>query len=455
MPNNATWSLTLLLTVMQVLVFPVFHFEQNSKGLHLDWFGELSVAHADNHQYTCSMHPFVLQDEPGNCPICGMTLVPVRSDLSGPSNSKAISIDPVTQQNMGIRSATVGRRSLHRTIRTVGLVGYEESRQYSVNSKTDGWIERLYVNETGKFVKKGEPLLEIYSPELIAAQEEFLLSLRNSTALKNNTIPDMSASADRLLESSRKRLRYWDISEQQINRLAQSGEVLKTLVLHATYDGIITQKKVVQGMFVKAGMELIQVSDISSVWVYADIYENELPWAKAGQKAKVFLPYLSEPIQGSVSTVYPYVDPKTRTIKVRIDLANNNLELRPDMYVSVYLEAHAVQDVLAIPMEAVINSGNTKRVFLALADGKFEPREVELGLQGDKGFVEIISGLAENDQVVISAQFLLDSESTTREAIQKMWKPKTITPPATQDAQGANADPIKNDSKGSLEELFK
>ncbi len=429
------------------------HDHSLDEDLHLHDLLGLSEALADDHQYTCGMHPFIIQDEPGTCPICAMDLTPVKSETTGGEGGAgaAITIDPVTQQNMGVRTAQVGRRSLHRSIRTVGVVGYEEPQQYSVNSKTDGWIEKLHVNETGAFVKKGQPLLEIYSPELVAAQEEFLLALRNKKALENSVLPEISSGASRLLESSRKRLRFWDISQKQIDELSQTGKALKTLILHAPYDGVITEKKAYQGMFAKAGMELFQVSDISSVWVYADIYEYELPWVKVGQSTTIELPYRRAPLSGTISTIYPYVEPKTRTVKVRIDLKNPDFELKPDMYVNVRLESESVNNALTIPVEAVLNSGDKQTVFVAEGEGKFAPREIELGLQGEDGFVEVAKGLHEKENVVVSAQFMLDSESTLREAIQKMLKPKA---PTEEKGEDDLDDLFAQDTSEDLESLF-
>ncbi|MCB2184026.1 MAG: efflux RND transporter periplasmic adaptor subunit [Desulfobulbaceae bacterium] len=439
-------------------------------------------ATASEQQYTCGMHPFIIQDGPGTCPICAMDLTPVKAGSTGsatkPSGERkikywvapmdpsyiretpgkspmgmdlvpvyedeaatgsVITIDPVTQQNMGVRTATVTRRDIHRTVSTVGIVGYEEPHQYSVNSKIDGWIERLYVNETGEFVKKNQPLLEIYSPELVAAQEEFLLALRNRDALKGSVLADISAGAERLLESSRKRLRYWDISKNQIEQLEKTGKSSKTLMLYAPYDGVITLKKAYQGMFVKTGMELFQLSDISSVWVYADIYENELPWVKVGGKAQIHVPYRSEPIHGVVSTVYPYVDPKTRTVKARIDLENQDFDLKPDMYVKVELNTESVKDILTVPVEAVLNSGDKQTAFVALGNGKFEPRLVKPGLQSEDGYIEIRQGLLENERVVTSSQFLFDSESTLREAIKKMMPNQKIENPVQKNNDALNS----------------
>jgi Cu(I)/Ag(I) efflux system membrane fusion protein/cobalt-zinc-cadmium efflux system membrane fusion protein len=448
-------------------------------------------------KYTCGMHPFIIQDEPGNCPICGMKLTPVKPDTTGdgvkptgertikywvapmdptyirkePGKSpmgmdlvpvyegeamsgSVITIDPVTQQNMGVRTAHVSLRNLHRTIRTVGVVGYEESQQYSINTKTSGWIERLYVNETGAFVKKGQPLLEIYSPELVAAQEEFLLAFRNKKSLQDNIIPEIAAGADRLLESSRKRLQYWDISAKQIAELERSGKALKTLVLQAPYGGVITRKNANEGMLAQKGVELFTISDISSVWVYADIYEYELPWVKVGQTARIQLPYQHEPLSGKISTVYPYVETKTRTVKVRIDLKNPSFDLKPDMYVNVRIEAQSVMDVLAIPVEAVLNSGEKQTVFVALGEGKFEPRQVKLGIQGEEGYIQVIQGLLANESVVTSAQFMLDSESTLREAIQKMLEPKKDSPAGDKADESLN-ELFENNEIENLDDLFK
>jgi membrane fusion protein, copper/silver efflux system len=443
--------LSLFATTSLHLADPEHHDGQT----HLSDYIGVSEAHADDHQYTCGMHPFILQDEPGTCPICAMDLTPVKSETTGSpsSSSSTITIDPVTRQNMGIRTAAVSRRNLHRTIRTVGVVGYEEPQQYSVNTKIDGWIEHLHVNETGASVKKGQPLLDIYSPELVAAQEEFLLALRNKNALQNSDIPEIAAGAERLLESSRKRLRYWDINDEQIEKLSLTGIALKTLALHAPYDGIITSKKAYPGMYAKAGMELFQISDISSVWVYADIYEYEIPWVKVGQTTRIQLPYNRAPLIGTISTIYPYVEAKTRTVKVRIDLENPDRELKPDMYVNVRMATETVDDVLTVPVEAVLNSGEKQTVFVDLGEGKFEPRNIKLGIQGEEGFVEVKHGVEANEKVVISAQFMLDSESTLREAIQKMIKPKETEHPAV-GTEDSLDDLFSHDEKEDLESLF-
>lgn len=478
----------IFLAILLVLAGSSWH-ELFHKGQPID-----HVYAAEKQQYTCGMHPFIIQDEPGTCPICAMDLTPVKSGSGSATTTpdgerkikywvapmdpsyireepgkspmgmdlipiyedeaavgSVIRIDPVTQQNMGVRFEPVSYRNLQRTIGTVGIVGYEEPKQYSVNSKIDGWIEKLHVNETGKFVKKGDPLLEIYSPELVAAQEEFLLALRNSRTLQNSAITEISAGAKRLADSARKRLLYWDITDKQIKELERSGETKKALVLYAPYDGVITEKKGTQGMFTKAGMELFQISDISRVWVYADIYEYELPWVSEGQAAQIELPYSGTFLSGTVSTIYPYVDKKTRTIKARIDLDNPGFDLKPDMYVKVRLQGQTVQNVMTIPVEAVLYSGEKQRVFVALGAGKFEPRQVKLGLQGEDGFIEVIQGLFADESVVTSAQFMFDSESTLREAIKKMLAPKTAEPKIDDNEELGD---LFDDKKENLDALF-
>lgn len=434
-------------------------------------------------QYTCGMHPFVIQDAPGSCPICGMKLTPVKAE-GGASKATAerkikywqapmdptyirnepgkspmgmdlvpvyeeamsgggIQIDPVTTQNMGVRTEAVSRKNLARTIRTIGLVTYDEPRQYSVNSKIDGWIERLFVNQEGQPVKKGQPLMELYSPELVAAQQEYLLALQNSKKLGQSSFPEIAESAKRLLDASRTRLKYWDVSGKQIDTLEQTGQVRKTLTLYSPQSGVVTMKKVIEGMRVMAGEELIQISDLSKVWVNADIYEYELPWVKVGQMARVELPFGQDKVlEGKITYIYPYLQNETRTVKARIEFANPGLELKPEMYANVLIETEPVANALAIPENAVLKSGKEQTVFVALGEGKFDPRKVKTGVTNDQGMVQILSGLNEGDLVVTSAQFMLDSESKLREAIQKMMEPKTDQPGSSPAAGGKALDDL-------------
>ena len=224
-----------------------------------------------------------------------------------------------------------------------------------------------------------------------------------------------------MLQASQRRLKLWDISDRQIDRLAETRQVRKTLTLFTPYAGVVTHKNATEGLFVKSGMELFQIADLRQVWVHADIYESELGLVKVGQTADIILPFVDgKTVQGTISLIYPYVEPQTRTVKARIDLQNPDLELKPDMYVNVRLKTDPARDVLAIPAEAVLNSGEVQSVFVSLGEGKFEPRQVETGLYSDDGYVEIREGLSADEQVVVSAQFMLDSESQLQEVIRKM-----------------------------------
>lgn len=439
-------------------------------------------------QYTCGMHPFIIQDEPGICPICAMDLTPLKPGTGGDSQAasgpakiihwaspmdptyvrdepgqdymghdlvpvyedgaggSAISIDPVTTQSMGVRTATVSRGDLHREVRTVGRISYDESSQYAVNSKIGGWIERLYVNQTGQLVQKGQPLLEIYSPELVAAQQEYLLALRHQADLAQSPIADIGAGGERLLSAARQRLSYWDISTRQIEQLEKSGEIRKTLTLYAPVSGIVSDKKAVEGMSLKPGMELMQLTDLSRIWVLADLYEYQIPWVKEGQTATVEVPHADNRLlDGTIAYIYPTVDPMSRTVQVRIELPNPGLALKPEMFVNVRLHTQSSKDVLLIPVDAILTSGTRQHVFVALGEGRFEPRVVETGIQGEDGQVQILSGLKQGEQVVTSAQFMLDSESKLREAIQKMMAPKAPASPAADQAGQPEDD---------LEDLF-
>lgn len=452
--------------------------------------GQEDSAVSEATEWTCGMHPFIIQDEPGICPICNMELTPLKAGSSGGGGGEkqvkhwvspmdptyvreapgqdymghdlvpvyeggaggGIAVDPVTQQSMGVRTATVEVRDLQRSLRAVGLVAFDESRQYVVNSKIEGWIERLHVNQSGQPVRKGQPLLEIFSPDLVAAQQEYLLALASSKRLAQSPFAEVADGGKRLLDAARSRLRYWDISEQQIDQLEQTGQVKKSLTLYSPNSGIVTMKTVLQGMRVMAGEELLQIADLSQVWVNAELYEQDLPWVKTGQSARVELPYApGKALEGKVDYIYPYLDGETRTVKARIVFANPGLELKPDMYANVQITTTALKDVLAIPTDAVLRSGQGAVVFVALGDGKFDPRPVETGASGDDGYVEIRAGLRAGEQVVTSAQFMLDSESRLREAIEKMREPQV---PMSSSAPAAETVAPAEAKKQNLDDLF-
>lgn len=375
-------------------------------------------------KYSCGMHPMVIVDEPGSCPICGMDLTPLNVGTKSTS-SRTIHVDAVTSQRMGIRTAVAEKRDLSRRIHTVGLVAFEEPGQHVINSKISGWVEKLHVNETGQRVVAGDPLLEIYSPDLVAAQEELLLALRNRKKMRDSGFPEVISDAEQLLQAARRRLQLWDIDPQQIAALEKSGRVKKSLTLYAPSSGVVSRKQVREGEFINSGKELLEISSISNLWLYADIYEYETSWVKEGQVAEVRFPFASEPLICRISTIYPYLEARTRTIKARIDLPNPGFNLKPDMYADITIISDPIVNALSIPAEAVLYTGKKETVFVALEEGHFEPRTVKVGLHDEEGYVQVLDGIKAGERVVTSAQFMLDSESKLREALQKMLAPET------------------------------
>ncbi|UCE86917.1 MAG: efflux RND transporter periplasmic adaptor subunit [Deltaproteobacteria bacterium] len=390
------------------------------------------------------MDPTYIRNEPGKSPM-GMDLVPVCPGSAEAQPTGTVSIDPAMVQSMGVRSAVVGHRDLARRIRTVGRVTYDERRVAHVHTKVQGWVERLRVEYEGQAVRRGQPLLEIYSPELVSTQEELLVAARYRDATRQSPFPDVSRGGDALFEATRRRLELWDIREQDIEHLLESGEIHKTLTLYAPTSGVVTHMTVRDGMEVAPNDNLYTIADLSRVWVHADVYEYELPWVAASQRAAVELSYMpGVRFEGEVTYVYPFLDPKSRTARIRIELANPEGTLKPDMYANVTIETEIRPQVLAIPEEAVIRSGTRSLAIVALGDGRFEPRDVELGIDSGDGWLEVREGLRHGERVVTSGQFLIDSESKLQEAVQKILaqEPAAGTPPPEHDrAHDAHAMP--------------
>jgi len=419
--------------------------------------------------YTCGMHPWIIQDHPGNCPICGMKLEPVHKAAGAAAtsgrekilyykstmkagetspvpakdsmgmemvpvyeragnSSSTIAVDPATIQMMNIQTAEVARGPLRRTVRTVGTIEYNETALADVTTKYKGWIEKLYVDATGQLVHRGEPLFEIYSPELYGAEAEYLAV--------RGTNDDPGAAA--LRAAAVEKLKFYDMTGGQIAALEKSREPRKTLAILAPADGFVIEKNVVQGQMVDAGMRLYRLADLGIVWVFAQVYEQDLPYVQLGQEATVKLSSLPDrEFRGRVTYVYPNVDEKTRTARVRLEFENPGYFLKPGMFVSAQITSELKPSALLVPDSAVLRSGEKNTVFVALTGGKFDPRTVALGPEAEHGMVEVISGLQAGERVVTSGQFMLDSESQLREAIQKMsGMTSATTPPAT--APGTN-----------------
>jgi membrane fusion protein, copper/silver efflux system len=358
----------------------------------------------------------------------GMDMVPV---YEGEDETSAITVDSVTIQKMGVRTAPVTRGPLRRVIRTVGVVDYNETTLADVTTKFRGWIEKLYVDATGKQVRKGEPLFDIYSPDLYSAQNEYVLALAQ-------------AGASGMKGSARQKLALFDISDDQIANLEKTREPQKTLRVNAPIDAVVVEKLVVQGQMVEAGMKLYRLADLGIVWVQSQVYEQDLAFLKLGQEAEVSLSYLPDrKFRGRVTYIYPSVDEKTRTARVRMEFHNPGLFLKPGMFATVELKAELEPSVLLVPDMAVLRSGEKNTVFAALGGGRFEPRTVTLGPRAENNTYQVMSGLKEGERVVTSGQFLFDSESQLREAIQKMLSPGTAasTPTPIEEPAGNKPAP--------------
>ncbi|HSO61531.1 MAG TPA: efflux RND transporter periplasmic adaptor subunit [Desulfobacterales bacterium] len=327
-----------------------------------------------------------------------------------------VQISPERQQLIGVRIGTVEKRPLQKVIRTNGRVEFDEKRLATISPKIGGWIEELYVDFTGAPVKKGAPLLTLYSPELVSTQEEYLAALRARQELAASPYPEVAASGNALVESARRRLRLWDISEEQIRELEQTGHVRKSLTLYSPYSGIVLEKMAFKGMRVEPGMALYKLADLTVVWLIADIYEYELPLIRLGQQASINLSYLpGEAFTGKAVFIYPYLDAQTRTARVRFEFANPRGTLKPEMYAGVEITIR-LGDKVAVPEGAIIDTGIRKVAIVEKGAGYFEPRDVKLGTKaGD--YYEVLDGLKVGERVVISANFLIDSESKLKEAV--------------------------------------
>jgi multidrug efflux pump subunit AcrA (membrane-fusion protein) len=364
------------------------------------------------------MDPTYVRNTPGKSPM-GMDLVPVCPGAAGGDGSR-IRVESAVIQSSGVRTARVERRDLARKIRTVGRIDYDERRVTHVHTKFQGWIEKLYVDYEGQMVEKGQPLLDVYSPELVSTQEELLLAQKYREMTGESSFDDISKGGESLFRAARMRLELWDIPETVIERLLRTGEVRKTLTLYAHSRGVVTTLMAREGMEIGPNMNLYTIADLSRVWLYADIYEYELPWIRVGQHGVAALSYLpGKTFEGVVTYVYPFLDAKTRTARARLELENPDLALKPEMFANVTIETDVRAQVLAVPEEAVIRSGRRNLVVVSLPGGYFEPRDVEIGIDSGDGWLEVKSGVSEGELVVKSGQFLLDSESKLQEAVQK------------------------------------
>ena len=350
----------------------------------------------------------------------GMDYVPVYADednaAGGPANPNQIRISTDKVQRLGVRTEAASMRVLGKTVRAAGRVEPDERRIYAISPKFEGYVERLYVNVTGQPVSKGQALFEVYSPELVSAQREYAIAVQGVQAMQGAGA-DASGGMQQLADASLARLRNWDMSARQIATLVKTGEATRTITLRSPVSGIVTEKKALQGMRFMPGDALYQVSDLSSVWVVADVSEQDIGLVKTGAKASVKIDaYPDKVFNGTISYVYPTLKPETRTVSVRVELANPGLLLKPSMFAEMSLAVGAKAPVLTVPESAVIDSGTRAVVLVQLAEGRFEPREVKLGARSDN-YIEVKDGVREGEQVVVAANFLIDAESNLKAAL--------------------------------------
>ncbi len=379
--------------------------------------------HTDAEYYTCPMHPTVVQEEEGDCPICGMDLVAEKDrnteiqesevDVNS-ADVKAVVIDPTVVQNMGVRVKHVSYRDISHTIRTVGKVEIADDKSYSINLRFSGWIEKIFANKIGQKIERGDNLFEIYSPELISAQEEYLLAVNNY------------GRDSKIAESAQKRLRLWNIPQKHLDKIISENNAQQNVVFQSSFSGHILHKNIKEGSKVKAGTDLYHIGSLDKIWIIADLYEFDAELVNIGQLVTLEFTNLPGIIKnGKISFIYPTLNPKTRTQKIRIELDNPDLVMKPGMFTTVNIEVDKLQEILTVPTEAIINTGERKIVFISRGNGKFEPREIRIGLADDSNYYsEVISGLEENEIVVVSGQFLMDSESQLQEAVQKLLDAK-------------------------------
>jgi Cu(I)/Ag(I) efflux system membrane fusion protein/cobalt-zinc-cadmium efflux system membrane fusion protein len=421
----------------------------------------------DGQLYTCGMHPEIILDEPGNCPICEMELTPIKSngntkssgerkilywrapmdpneiyDAPGKSNmgmdlvpvyddganrSGIVTIDPEVQQNMNVKIEVVLSKSLSSEVITNGVLETDETSEYIATTRVNGWIEKLYINYTGQKVRKGDKLMEIYSPELVAAQQELLTALSYNQSVEQTNFKEISESGEELIRNAVRKLQLFNISDSEIEGIIATGKVKTYLTLYAKKSGTVLNKNVREGAKIVPGTELVRIADLSKLWLLADVYEYELSKVHLGSKTDIRFNFMPGKVYSStVSFIYPTLDPLSRTAKLRIVMDNSSGELKPAMFANITIKGEDLGDRPTISENAILRSGSRDIVILALGNGKFKPVDVKLGTYAN-GYYQVLKGLNEGNKIVTSAQFLIDSESNLQAAINQFQSGESET----------------------------
>lgn len=378
-------------------------------------------------EYYCPMHPQQKSDKADNCPICSMKMVKldkIPQMAAHEPEAPAVFISPERQQLIGVKTAVAEYRQLSKEIRSVGKIAFDETKVTHIHTKISGFVEEVFADFVGKPVRRGQALFTLYSPDLMATQEEYLLALRSSQSLKGSSFPWVAGGSINLLEAARKRLQLWDVSEQEIRELEASGKAKRALTVYSPVEGIVTQRAAYHhGKNVTPEMDLFTIVDLSTVWVLGQVYEHELSLVRIGQAVQVEFPNGAGTRSrvGQISFISPMLDPKTRTAEVRVELSNADMTLRPDMFVD-FKSRVSFGSPLVVPADAVLDTGTERYVFVDKGQGYFEPRSVTVGQEAD-GFYAIERGLKPGERVATAANFILDSESRLKGALTDMGKP--------------------------------
>jgi len=386
----------------------------------------------------------------------GMDYVPVYEGEGPTAGGPVVKISPDKVQNLGVRTETAELRELTRTIYAVATIEANERQLHSVSPRFEGWIEKLYVNTTGQSVRRGQPLLEVYSPDLVTAQQEYLIAWKGVQAVKGAS-PEVEASMRTLVDGALQRLRNWDVSDVELKRLQQEGKVRQSITLRAQANGVVTEKRAIAGMRFMPGEMLYQIADLSSVWLLADVFEQDLGLVRQGQSARIKVDaYPDKAFTGRVTFIYPTVMPETRTAKVRIELPNPAGQLKPAMYARVEIaSSRGGGKVLAVPDSAILDTGTRQLALVQRGEGAFEPRPVKLGIHAD-GYIEVLDGIKAGESVVVSANFLIDAESNLKAALGGFGQSDQGAKPGEKEqvkpgANAATAGSVTHRGEGSVE----